>query len=86
MTIWKFPLSPEGRIPMPEGAELLHVATQNNEAFLWARVQPEMPLRIRHLKIVGTGHECGGAGVYVGTFHLATEGLVFHVFDAGEEP
>ena len=83
-TIWKFPLTvhDEVRIAMPDGANILTVATVGEDPFLWALVDVSAPKVGRHFAIRGTGHPVGEVGDYIGTFMLAAGALVFHVFEA----
>ena len=82
--IWKFPLEimDEQSIEMPGGAELLTVAVQGGECFLWAVVQPKNNRVSRRLNIYGTGHPLPDEpGRHIGTFMLHGGALVFHAFD-----
>jgi hypothetical protein len=84
--IWKFRLEPR-RVThtMPCGATLLHCAVQQGAPHVWALVDPEAPVTGRDLLVYGTGHPLPpDPGVYLGTFHLPADPLVFHVFDGGE--
>lgn len=87
LSVWKFPLQPGvNRIDMPWGAELLHVALDPaGMPCVWARVALAAPRTTRTVFVCGTGHAASD-GRYVGTFHLPAEGLVFHAFDATENP
>jgi hypothetical protein len=84
--VWKFDLAvTDGQIvEMPEDAELLHVAEQTfNRIALWARVNPDASRGRRLILVRGTGHQLS-AEPHVGTV-LSTSGLVWHVFDGGEQ-
>jgi hypothetical protein len=93
--IFKYELWPtdEQIIGMPGGAQLLHVAFQDNDLMLWAKVNPEAPIVGRTIYIYGIGHEIDPSkpARYVGTAFQKTfsDGLeaafVWHVFDGGEE-
>lgn len=85
MAVWKYPVKFEDRfsVELPKGAEVLHVDLQRGGVFMWARVNPTALLEIRSFRMAGTGHEIGGdVGRHVGSFMLAGDGLVFHVFEA----
>lgn len=85
--VWKFELAidDEQKVPMPEGAELLHVAEQYGKIALWARVIPTgQPVANRVILMRGTGHPIW-TQPYVGTVVTAGGALVWHVFDGGEE-
>jgi hypothetical protein len=84
--VWKFPLAliDNQVVAMPEGSDLLHVGEQYGTLTLWARVTPTGQREVDRLIIVrGTGHPIF-AQPHVGTV-LMPNGLVWHVFDGGEE-
>lgn len=89
MTIWKFGLPIDDRvvIPMPAGASVLCVQTQNDAPCLWAVVDPGEKLENRVFLVRGTGHDLGEAEWrhYIGTFQIIGGALVFHVFDGGKQ-
>lgn len=72
-------------ITMPEGAEVLHTAAQNEIPYLWARVNTDARSVERHFRVLMTGQYIPDeeaqqlAGKYIGTFHT-TDGFVGHVF------
>lgn len=86
-TIWKFTLqvNDQQSILMPEGAEILCVQTQRDEACLWALCDSEAPkTRKRHFAVRGTGHPCGveiTVEGYIGTVQFEGGALIFHVFE-----
>ena len=84
-TIWKFPLEPDGFMPMPQGAEVLCVQVQNETPCLWALVDPNAAEKeTRVFRIYGTGHqihEQASLDNYIGTFQLQGGLLIFHVFE-----
>ncbi len=85
--IWKFTLEPGTgqKIEMPDGAEILTVQTQNEQAHLWAQVDPRAAKCLRTFEVFGTGHsihyDMGVERKYIGTFQLGGGALVFHVFE-----
>lgn len=82
LTIYKYLLKPGlSKIEMPIGAEILHVAEQNRELCLWARLHLEerRPKEIRKFYAAMTG-EADVLGSYIGTV-LTWDGFVFHFFD-----
>lgn len=85
MTVWKFPLdiTDVQKVPMPSGADLLHVAEQHGVLTLWARVAPDAPVTDRIIGITGTGNPCPaeGDGWYVGSAQVGP--FVWHVWDGG---
>lgn len=92
-TIWKFPLptlllSDIVVLRLPTGADFLTLQLQGQVPTLWAVVNDQADFVVRRLVIVGTGHdipeEVGDTtDSYVGTWQH--EGLVWHLFDLGEE-
>lgn len=88
-TIYKYPLwSPHPAdlvcIPLPDGAQVLCVQTQNDMPMLWAIVDPEKTKVKRAFRVYGTGHPLQGferVDTYIGTFQLLKNYLVFHVFE-----
>jgi hypothetical protein len=91
MQIWKFRLPTNGLIEMPKGAKILTVQTQGDPAqpCIWAICDPSAEKVAHRFEIFGTGHEMGSQAawpdLYLGTFQLPAMGLVFHVFDLGEQ-
>ena len=87
-TIWKVQidldrLDQRGRteILLPEGAVVVHVATAVMARMieLWARVDPEAPMRTRKFRVAGTGHPLVQQERYIGTVHESR--FVWHVFE-----
>ena len=88
MKIFKYPIIVEDSftLKMPEGARPLCVQIQHGVPWIWAAVDPMEPDVDHVFHVCGTGHERNEISVeqYIGTFQLASGGLVFHVFDGGE--
>lgn len=82
-TIWKYVLPEFGQpIQMPMGAKVLHLGAQNNDACLWAEVEPEQPAQERRFIPVGTGHPMPPVDLtYVGTTLLFENTLVLHWYE-----
>lgn len=84
--VWKFPL--DGGADIPAGARILSVDIDpSGNPCVWALVDPEAPRARRILMVVGTGWPLpdeSHAWTFVGTFVQRDQGLVFHVFEAGE--
>lgn len=85
-TIWKFtcPVTDTFSIPMPLGAELLHLDTQDGEPRLWALLDQDAVMELRHFVLVGTGHPMGDGTAelhYVGTVQAHGGALVWHLFE-----
>lgn len=71
-------------VRMPEGAQLLHVASQDDVVCLWALVEtnPCADMCERHFVVTGTGFLVPeDAGQYVGTALCYDAKLVLHVFE-----
>lgn len=84
MKIWKFQLGlyHQQAIEMPKGAKLLTIQVQRDEPVLWALCDEDQRDEIRHLRVYGTGHPItGDPGTYIGTFQVADETFVGHVFE-----
>jgi hypothetical protein len=84
-TIYKYHLliQDDQDIAMHIGAEILKVDTIGNEIYLWAIVDSEEPMEVRHFKMYGTGHKLHDetAQEYIGTAILFDGRLVLHVFE-----
>mgnify|MGYP001619838869 CR=1 FL=1 len=83
-TVWKYDLKivDVQRIEMPVMAKLLCVQVQAGIPELWVLVNPDAPKELRTIATVETGHLVElTLGEYVGTYQIADESLVFHVFD-----
>lgn len=82
-TIWKFTLQPYCILDMPKGAQVLSVREQGSEICLWAMVDPSAEKEPRRFLGFGTGHDLPEGDLsFVGTAHLASGAMVFHVFEA----
>ncbi len=83
-TIYKYEVCTA--LQIPAGAQLLHVGEQDGRLVMWARVDTLQPVALRRLEVVGTGwvDRDGGDGAYLGTIQ-ASGGLVWHIFDQGEQ-
>lgn len=81
-TIWKFPLELKDlqNISIPEGAEILHCAIQSGGVFLWAIVDPSLPLQRREIEMIGTGNPIPEEERrYIST--IIDGALVWHIFE-----
>lgn len=71
-------------IKMPIGAEVLSVQLQDGDLKIWAIVDPEKEVEVRHFEIYGTGHELSNNGPrkFLGTVQQNTYMcMVWHVFE-----
>lgn len=86
-TIYKYQLdiSDDVSVSMKSGATILCVQMQGERACVWATVDSDADNATRRLNWRGTGHDLSGVleHRYVGTVQY--HGLVFHLFDRGEQ-
>ena len=86
-TVFKYKVLPstEFEIQMPRHAEILTVQVQNEEVFMWARVDTEEDCVYRRFGVFGTGHDMPDKALvepkYIGTFQLCGGSIVFHLFE-----
>lgn len=85
ITIFKYKIGPgTTELELPEGAEILSIAFQNHNLFMWAKIDTEAKTEFRNFEVFGTGHEMTqDVGIdyeYISTAHT-NNGLVFHVFE-----
>lgn len=96
MRIWKYPCSLPSpgldtlvEIDMPKGAVVVHVGQQSHakdwRVAIWARVDAEAPMELRHFLITRTGTEIPAGFVYVGTAQTHQGYRVWHVFEMEPE-
>lgn len=80
--IWKFGLSKDGVVTMPEGADVLSIAPDSSgKLALYAIVDPEAVKVQRRIVVLGTGDDAM-AVAEAGAAHVGSWGG-FHVFDFG---
>lgn len=83
-TIWKFPIRTIDLqfITIPQDFEILSVHTQNGNPCIWAKVIPDNKSRKLTIRVFGTGHpiEEDSQLVFIGTYLIHQDSLVFHVF------
>lgn len=82
MVVYKYNLLPQITLDLPKGAEPLTVAFQQDQLFMWAKVDPLAERTKREFRVYGTGHDMpdGFDHAYIGTAHT-DDGLVFHAFE-----
>lgn len=69
-------------VPMQVGAEIVSCQVQRGNIMLWAIVDLDAELEVRHFLIEVTGYPLPGNPVrYLGTVQLEGGTLVFHVFE-----
>lgn len=86
MTVFKYriPIGDYVELKLPKGAKILSVAAQNDEPFLWALVNPNMPWETRLFRFAGTGHpitEPPERLQFISTFQMRHGSLIFHFFE-----
>jgi predicted metal-binding membrane protein len=83
VTVWKFQLRIEDlqSVAMPDGAEIIGVADQNDILCMWAIVDPDAAPVVRTFAIVGTGQPIPPHAVYVHSARMRDSLLVWHVFE-----
>lgn len=82
---YEIPLIAISYVVMPQSAKLLKIGFQEEALFVWALVDVELPLCDRHFRIIGTGWDYHiKIGEYIDTV-FQSNGLVWHIFDAGEK-
>ena len=82
--IWKYeiPIAEEFVLDLPFGADILAVHTQRDKPMIWAMVDSFNSIENRKFSVQATGPEFKEYDkVYIGTFYLAQESLVFHLFE-----
>ncbi len=86
-TVWKITLNqPEQDFDLPQGARVVHVATQDDSPCLWLEVETMSRLiHYRTFAAYGTGHVVPDDAFYVGTARGIAGGLVFHVYELPQD-
>jgi hypothetical protein len=85
MIVWKYVLKITDRqvLVMPDGAEILSVASQHGNLCLWAIVDEYKDKKERYIEIVGTGNPLrvnpGFDRKFIGT--AVVDPFVWHVFE-----
>jgi len=81
--IWKYELTLNTELTIPEGAKVLTIQEQHGNPQIWFVVNPENEKVTRSFEIIGTGHsfDYDESKQYIGTFQLSGGALVFHVFE-----
>ena len=79
-------------ISMPQNAEVLSCGEQDGIIVVWARVNPDAPLKNRVIRAVNTGEGLRNSDPacearFIGTVTMQnklSKGMVWHIFDCGE--
>ena len=81
-TIWKIFLTLDNVFQVPVGAEILSVYERQGDVCLWMKVDPSAPRELRRFTLFGTSEELPRRTMtFLGTVHLPSGSLVFHVFE-----
>lgn len=73
-------------IEMPEGANILTVQSQFEDAYIWAAIDTDRAAEKRTFEVFATGQQIlkvskGFKRNYIGTFQISAGNYVFHVFE-----
>lgn len=87
-TVYKYPLLPgRTQLSLPVGSKPLAAQTQRNlyergeHPFLWVELDTdEVYLLSVTFECIGTGHEVPQGAIYIDTFQMPEDGLVWHVY------
>ena len=79
--MWKFQVQDDGEgIPMPRFANILSAGIQPDGICIWAAVDTEMPLELRYIEIIATGHNIHSTDLtFIQT--VFDQDYVWHVFE-----
>lgn len=76
---YRLPLIPgPQKVTMPSNAQVVEVAEQSGQPYLWATVDPSAPPQDYTVRIVATGELLPDSWRHLGTVHVRPH--VFHVF------
>ena len=81
--VYKYPLliTDEFAIGLPKGAQILRIALQHGEPFLWALVDPDAELEQVFIRCAGTGHPIEEKDVeYLGSVSMLNDNFIAHYF------
>ena len=84
MTIYKYDLPGDFgpfSVPMPKGADILHIAAQHDNGQLWVKVDPAAKTVQRDFVSVPTGGDVPKNGLHLGSFTTMGGKLAFHIFE-----
>lgn len=86
-TIWKYEIEPgKNKILMPAWSQVLSVQVQQGKVCMWAMVDTKTEKKERIFYTYATGQKIDKDNlVFIGTFQVEEETLVFHLFEKIEE-
>lgn len=82
-TVYKYPLqiTDEFFLGLPKGAQILRIALQNGQPFLWALVDQDAELEAVQIRCAGTGHPIEETDIeYLGSVIMYDDRFVVHYF------
>jgi hypothetical protein len=81
--IYKYELQPEIEIDLPTNSEVLSVANQNEDIFMWVAVTENKAIKKRKFVVFPTGKifDSERKLKFIGTVLLNNGNFVFHVFE-----
>lgn len=90
-TIWKqkIPITDRFVLKLNKNSRILCVQTQNSIPCIWFTTDDEeLEKETRIFRVYGTGHPMqeNACNVYIGTFMVRAERLVFHLFEEAKNP
>jgi hypothetical protein len=83
MKIYKYKIEPQiTRLELPPAhAHILSACAKGDDAYIWALVDPDVPLTDRVIGAYATGYSNVPVGAkFIDTVHFQN-GLVFHIFE-----
>lgn len=95
LTVYKYPipLMDIFHLDLPTNAQILHFGSQNDQIYIWAKIDTDSELETRSFRFAGTGHDLtnlihnrrnhviSNNLLYIGTVKIHNETLVFHLFE-----
>ena len=86
MQIWKTDISvSDEQVRLPLGSIPISVHMQAGVPMMWSLVDTSQPRAMLPILVAGTGHTLpDNLGRFLGTFMVAEDALVFHVFTLRE--
>lgn len=84
-TVFKYPLSGQDSVFMPKGARILHGELQDGMMTLWALVERNAAMEIRHFAVYGTGHDIDDTHWHEHISTVFNGPFVWHVFEVHKD-
>ena len=83
-TVYKYeiPIEDHFNLSLPVEAKILCVKTQRGNPHIWALVNlGSQHTEPRKFRLAGTGHPISGDVIFIGSFQMNDETLIFHLFE-----